>query len=607
MNDLDLLRKFEPIVKFTQGEMFFPCAVDEYVKRCSLWVGGPNNYEEELVPEGELTVEKLAQFTESRTGYTLYLRYVETPLEPLEYQRWRRRPDRPVFNAPGRLTRVGLVSRLLDSLFDLSLAVRGTVPGGTTAVAEIKYRDILSNDPRYVYYGRVVREGGYIILHYLFFYTMNNWRSSFYGVNDHEADWEQIFIYLSDEGDAEPVPQWLAYASHDFFGDDLRRRWDDPELHIIDNCHPIVFAGAGSHASYFLPGEYLMGIEPEFLIPVKNFVLALRKFWVDKLGQGRSNESEEEQEEHVGALLSIPFIDYARGDGVKIGPGQEKNWSPVIMSEEMGWIENYRGLWGLDTQDPFGGERAPAGPKYNRDGSVRMAWYDPLGWSGLDKVLPPRLVIAQLEENITSLEQERQAIEQEIELQRETLRLLNLEVRSLREESYLKELYETKSEELDEAQANLQSLFARHTQIIEISKASKAHLKKVQAGNWGNPQAHIKHKHPPEPPLGPQARLTEIWAAISGGMLLLAFTVLLMTSPEQWLTWTILIAFIFATVEATARGKLANFLLNLTIVLAVITTILLIIDFWWLILIFIMFVLVIAMIFGNLRELWSSK
>ena len=607
MNDLDLLRKFEPVVKFTQGEMFFPCAVDEYVTRCSLWVGGPNNYEEELVPEGELTLEKLAQFTETRTGYTLYLRYVEAPLEPLEYQRWRRRPDRPEFLASGRLARVGLISRLLDSLFDLSLALRGTVPGGTTAVAEIKYRDILENDPRYVYYGRVVREGGYIILHYLFFYTMNNWRSSFYGVNDHEADWEQIFIYLSDKGDGEPVPQWVAYASHDFSGDDLRRRWDDPELHKFDNNHPIVFAGAGSHASYFLPGEYLMGIEPEFLHPVKNFVLALQKFWVEKLGQGRKNETDEEQEEQVGALLSIPFIDYARGDGVYIGPGQEKSWSPVIMSEEMGWIEKYRGLWGLDTQDPFGGERAPAGPKYNRDGSVRVAWYDPLGWSGLDKVLPPQLVIAQIEENIATLEQERQTIEAQIESQREALRTLNLEVRSLREESYLKELFGTKSEELDEAQANLQLLYARHTEIIEISKASKAQLEKVKAGNFGDPQAHIKHKHPPEPPLGPQARITEIWAAISGGMLLLAFTVLLLTSPEQWLTWTILIGLIFATVEAAVRGKLPNFLLSLTIVLAVITTILLVIDFWWLVLIFIMFALVIAMIFGNLRELWSSK
>ena len=38
MTDLELLRKFEPVVRFTYGEYFFPCAVDEYVRRCSLWL-----------------------------------------------------------------------------------------------------------------------------------------------------------------------------------------------------------------------------------------------------------------------------------------------------------------------------------------------------------------------------------------------------------------------------------------------------------------------------------------------------------------------------------------------------------------------------------------
>lgn len=54
--------------------------------------------------------------------------------------------------------------RILDSFFDLSLLVRGKVPGGTTAAAEIKYRDMQRTDLRYVYYGRVIREGGYIVL-----------------------------------------------------------------------------------------------------------------------------------------------------------------------------------------------------------------------------------------------------------------------------------------------------------------------------------------------------------------------------------------------------------------------------------------------------------
>ena len=117
MNDLDLLRKFEPVVRFTDGEFFFPCAVDEYVRYCSLWLRDNRRNEQQLVAEGDLTVEKLVRYNEVPPGYTLYLRFVDQPLEPLDYQRWLHRPERPLFRAPGRLSRVGLFSRILDSFF----------------------------------------------------------------------------------------------------------------------------------------------------------------------------------------------------------------------------------------------------------------------------------------------------------------------------------------------------------------------------------------------------------------------------------------------------------------------------------------------------------
>ena len=189
-------------------------------------------------------------------------------MQAVAYQRWRARADRVPLPSPNRLQRVGLVTRILDGLFDLSLVMRGRVPGGTAAAAQQKYAAIVQQDPRRVYYGRVVRTGGYIVLHYVFFFAMNDFRSTFHGVNDHESDWEQVFVYLSDEGDADPVPRWVAYASHDFSGDDLRRRWDDPEVEKVDGTHPVIYAGAGSHASYFTRGEYLMQVEPAFLAPI---------------------------------------------------------------------------------------------------------------------------------------------------------------------------------------------------------------------------------------------------------------------------------------------------------------------------------------------------
>ena len=79
------------------------------------------------------------------------------------------------------------------------------------------------------------------------------------------------------------------------------------------------------------------------------------------------------------------------------------------------WVDRYRGLWGLDTGDRFAGERAPAGPKYTRTGSVRQSWADPLGFAGLDKVPPPSQAAAVLEQRIREIEAERAAVRSEAE------------------------------------------------------------------------------------------------------------------------------------------------------------------------------------------------
>jgi hypothetical protein len=135
----------------------------------------------------------------------------------------------------------------------VSLLVRGRVPGGLIAAADRVNRTHLSSD-RCPYYGRVVREHGYTVLQYWYFYAFNDWRSTYFGVNDHEADWEMIAVYLV--GDEEALwPAWVAASSHDHHGDALRRRWDDPNLRR-EGDHPVVFPGAGSHSGAFVPGDY---------------------------------------------------------------------------------------------------------------------------------------------------------------------------------------------------------------------------------------------------------------------------------------------------------------------------------------------------------------
>ena len=122
-------------------------------------------------------------------------------MDTVELARWNRRPDRPRFRAPGRLARVGLFARLVDAGFTASLLVRGSVPGGTAAAAAQRYEAIRLAIRGSSTTAASSERDGWIVLHYLFIYAMNDWRSSFFGANDHEADLEQAYVVLEAPGD----------------------------------------------------------------------------------------------------------------------------------------------------------------------------------------------------------------------------------------------------------------------------------------------------------------------------------------------------------------------------------------------------------------------
>lgn len=401
-----LLRRFEPVIRYTDGEMFFPMAVEDYVAGSAL-MERDSSTKSVLADRGTATLEVLSARGREYPGPALSLEHVGNPLGRAEYRAWRRREDRQMFVSSSRFAAVGLLSRLVDALLRLTLLLRGRVPGGFTAAAQQKYAASPSFG-RAVYYGRVVEDAGYVVLQYWYFYAMNDWRSSFGGINDHEADWEQVTVFLVPEGDG-VVPAWVAFSSHDEVGDDLRRRWDDPDMTKVGE-HPVVYAGAGSHSGAYLPGEYVVTTP----MPLPRWMRGIRAFWNAIRPWANAEEL---------SFLSVPYIDYRRGDGLCVGPQGDRDWSPVLIDDDTPWVRDYRGLWGLDTSDPLGGERAPAGPRYERSGRVRQSWGQPVAWAGLDKE-PPSAEEALLRLNATRgrLEDELRTVEEELVVQRERLR-----------------------------------------------------------------------------------------------------------------------------------------------------------------------------------------
>ncbi|MGH3148378.1 MAG: hypothetical protein ACRDTR_21560, partial [Rubrobacter sp.] len=388
-----LLRRFEPVIRFTKGEWFYPMDAEPYVDACSLWVERPGEDPVCVVPAGELSLDLLAQQPEDTTGAVHYLKIPPPDGDEKRGLFWRLRrrrshsdPDWPkeTFRAGrGRLARVGYISRLADALFGLVLLARGRVPGGDVEGGRVLYGRFMEKGERFKYHGRVVRQDGWIVLQYFLFYAFNDWRSNFFGANDHESDWEKVMVFLSESEPGEVRPEWAAYAAHEETGDDLRRRWDDPELEKSGE-HPIVYVCVGSHASRYSAGEYLT----QLAFPLPRAFAAARRaartFWYRTLRQ----YSQEYAAERAYELFTIPFVDYGRGDGLSVGPGQDMEWDPprLMLDPLPSWVVGYRGLWGLYTRDPFEGEDAPAGPMYNRDKTICKEWYDPVGWAGLEKV-----------------------------------------------------------------------------------------------------------------------------------------------------------------------------------------------------------------------------
>lgn len=608
--ELTLLQRFEPILRFTRGENFFPMDVGLYVRNSSLWVQRPNAEPALLVAQGELNLERLAYPHPDEFGTVHYLKFAE-PLGAAEMAAQSlRQAHQPLshtaFHAGrGRLARVGYLSRFIDALFSISLLARGRVPGDAAAAAMREYQRILAQHEVYTYHGRVVRQDQWLVLQYWFFYPFNNWRSGFFGANDHEADWEMICLYLSEDTESGEVqPEWVAYASHDYQGDDLRRRWDDPDLEKVGD-HTVIYVGAGSHASYYQQGEYLTELELAIFARITRFLEQVRAFGRKRLHQ-YEGDAALLGEEVSSNIFRIPFVDYARGDGLAIGPGQTKSWaSPHLLNPTPAWVTFYRGLWGLYTRDPFAGEDAPAGPMYNRDGSVRRAWYDPVGWAGLDKVTPPEVLLGRVLQEEVELRQRQQHTRTAVEQKARELQSLGIQAAAMRMQPHLYKLYTVQQERIGALGQELNQLRASLAGDEALLEALTYYARQLQKGSEPEPlRAHLRRPHrPPSEERLRATRLAEFWAAASVGLLMVIFFILITVGRRYLMIGLVTMIALVTFIEASFRGRLTRFITSVTISTAIVATLVLLYEYFWQIVEVGVLITGIYILWENLREL----
>jgi hypothetical protein len=606
-----LLRRFEPVIRFTKGEWFYPMDAAPYVDACSLWVQRPGDDPVCVVPAGELSLERLDQQPQDTTGAVHYLK-IPGPdggqkrglFRRLRRKRSHREPDWPreTFRAGrGRLARVGYISRLADALFGLTLLARGRVPGGDVEGGRVLYGRLMVKEEHFTYHGRVVRQDGWIVLQYWLFYAFNDWRSNFFGANDHEGDWEKVMVFLSESESGEVRPEWAAFAAHEETGDDLRRRWDDPELEKSGE-HPVVYVCAGSHASRYSRGEYLTELAfplPRALAAVRRFA---RRFWYVTLRQYTDDSSAELPYER----FTIPFVDYGRGDGLSLGPDQDREWDPPRLMQDPlpSWVVGYRGLWGLYTRDPFEGEDAPAGPMYNRDKTICREWYDPVGWAGLDKVPTRAEELEVIHKQRSAIEERRDRHRSELQEKGDRLRALGVEAEATRDRSHLSKLHESQTRHIAELSNEVDRLRAELAEDDVLSESLEDHAGRLSQGERPPARAHIVHPARPVSEAETRTgRVAQLWASISIALVLVTLILIFAYERQHLLSALVFAIALFAFVEAGFRRRLTRFVGSVNVALAIVGALVLLQHYFWQISVIAVLLVGLYILWDNLREL----
>ncbi|MCA9362777.1 hypothetical protein KC851_00450, partial [Candidatus Kaiserbacteria bacterium] len=177
----------------------------------------------------------------------------------------------------------------------------------------------------------------FTVLQYWYFYAMNNWGQTG-GFNDHEGDWESVFVFLDNETDQ---PAYVAFSAHHNDGDDelhnlfqydsVRRAWGSEEV-TFDSGRVVSFTALGSHANY--PDN---GVDGEHEIPFQT-------------------------------------NDFTSNSGNHI-LGHIKNIEGIIFE--------YEGIWGTENSSPGGS--GPQGPIFI-DLTGQNRFIEPIKWAGIDKI-----------------------------------------------------------------------------------------------------------------------------------------------------------------------------------------------------------------------------
>ncbi len=295
-----LLLQYAPTLQFHEDEQYFPMNVEPFIEASALWDGSGSDTQ--LYTADELTVETLTDYIETNDTTDHYLAF----------------SDGDTAGSFDLANAYATYQSLVDS------------GAATSTVYVHKMEDS--------YVDNEGEEHEFIVLQYWFFYAMNNWGEQG-GFNDHEGDWESVFVFLDK---ATERPEYVAYSAHLNDGQaewynvkqygSVRRQWGSEEVET-DGDSVVSYVALGSHANYSIVGN-----------GIKNIPL---------------------QKNEIVSKNGTKLVSYE----MKVA--------------EYNILNDYQGLWGVDTIQ-IGGD-GPQGPAFiDLTGQTRFA--NPIEWAGIDGI-----------------------------------------------------------------------------------------------------------------------------------------------------------------------------------------------------------------------------
>jgi hypothetical protein len=261
-------------------------------------------------------------------------------------------------------------------------------------------------------------------------------------------------------------------------------------------------------------------------------------------------------------------------------------------------------LWGLYAHDPISGENAPAGPVYNRDGSVRRSWYDPLGWAGLDKVPPPDEALEVLDRRCQQARRHLEELDKEIVQKSDELVGLGTELSAMEGVPHLESVHDEYHNCVASLSEELAGLRNHYTVEQARLQAFENYRQRLLQGDPGPLRAHIHRAHLPSSEIDLRlGRLAEGFAAISISLVMIGIVLLIVFARHYLAFGLAVMVGLLIFIEAGFRRHLSQLVSSLVIGLAIVSTFILIFEFFWQIVIAGVLAVGLYIMWENVREI----